>query len=417
MMKLKTIRTIAPAAALFLFCLPLAARAQSEIILSQYIPKQALSSGLTIQTPSGDARAVIAPNTITHGAFVELIAPEYYPAIPLDKSLISQVYHYALLPASENKLNTDITLAFNYPATETRFKEIHIYNQELGAWQHLAGAIDPEARAITATTNWASGFIAVFADHLDRSEYLKEKLEAPSILVVDAQTGEVLLERASADQRPIASLTKLMTATEFLEHTPGWDTRITMVAADDTIPAKIYVKAGDVFTARDLFYATLLKSANNAAKALARSTGLSSESFVAGMNQKASDLGMARTSYAEPTGLSAANVSTAQDMYKLARHVFSDIEFLKATTPKTFTIASASSGKRHILENSNKAIDVPYVVIGSKTGFTYEAGRCVIMKARNENGREVIAITLGGETPGSQWDDIRLLLDAALGPN
>ncbi|MDZ4221594.1 MAG: hypothetical protein U1C18_01840, partial [Patescibacteria group bacterium] len=61
------------------------------------------------------------------------------------------------------------------------------------------------------------------------------------------------------------------------------------------------------------------------------------------------------------------------------------------------------------------AIDVPYVVIGSKTGFTYEAGRCLVMKARNKEGREVIAVTLGGGTPGAQWDDMRLLLDAALG--
>ncbi|MBI2637234.1 MAG: D-alanyl-D-alanine carboxypeptidase, partial [Parcubacteria group bacterium] len=183
----------------------------------------------------------------------------------------------------------------------------------------------------------------------------------------------------------------------------------------DAIPAKIYAKPGDVFTARDLFYATLLRSANNAAKALARSTGLSPEEFVAAMNQKARELEMRDTSFADPTGLSAQNVSTAEDLYKLARHVFSDLAFLQATTPKKITISSVNNGKRHVLENTNKAIDVPYVVIGSKTGYTEEAGRNVVMKARNRAGREVIAITLGGESPGAQWDDMRLLLDAALG--
>ncbi|MBI2051060.1 MAG: D-alanyl-D-alanine carboxypeptidase [Parcubacteria group bacterium] len=402
-------------AALLAACLPLAARAQSETILSQYVPKQALAQGFAMQTPAGDARAAVAPDTITHGAFAELIAPEYYPALPLDKSLVSRVYHYALLPASGNKLSAGITLEFSYPETEARFKEIYLYNQELGKWRHLAGTIDPLMRTVAASTDWASGFIAVFADHLDQGEYLKEKLGAPSILVADAKTGEVLLERASGVKRPIASLTKLMTATEFLEHNPGWDSRVAMVASDDTIPAKIYARAGDVFTARDLFYATLLKSANNAARALARSTGLSSGEFVAGMNEKAKALDMQDTSFSEPTGLSAENVSTAQDLYALSRHVFSDILFLKATTPKALTIAAVNSGKRHVLENTNKAIDVPYVVIGSKTGYTVEAGRNVIMKARNKAGREVIAITLGGASPGGQWDDMRLLLDAALG--
>ncbi|MBI1961110.1 MAG: D-alanyl-D-alanine carboxypeptidase [Parcubacteria group bacterium] len=387
-------------------------RAKSDVIVSQWVTDAELSSGYAVTTQANDFRLTTSLN---RAAFVELVAPDYYPAVPPDKSLISTIYHYALLPASENKLPGGVSISFAYPADETRFREIFIYNEELANWRHVPGSIDPASRTLTITTQWASGFVAVFADHLDQSEYLKEKLEAPSILVMDSKTGEVLLERGSEIQRPIASLTKLMTAIEFLEHNPGWNVRVTILASDDTIPAKIYVKPGDVFTTHDLFYATLLKSANNAARALARSTGLSNEEFVARMNEKAKTLSMRGTSFSEPTGLSGANVSTAQDLYALARRAFSDIVFLQATTPKALTIASVNSGKRHILENTNKAIDVPYVVIGSKTGYTVEAGRNVIMKARNKAGREVIAITLGGESPGSQWDDIRMLLNAALG--
>ncbi|MEK7189305.1 MAG: serine hydrolase [Patescibacteria group bacterium] len=412
MTKLKTIHAFWVVAAVLLCAIPVAAAAQSDVILSRLVSKTEFAAGYSVTAPNQDL--TLAPN-LSHGAFFELVAPEYYPAAPLDKTLVSRVYHYSLLPASENKLAADISLTFSYPADETRYKEIYIYNEELGHWQHLAGSIDARNQTLTAATNWASGFVAVFADHLDQSEYLKEKLDAPSVFVVDAKTGEVLIERGSDVRRPIASLTKLMTATEFLEHNPGWDARVAMQASDDTIPAKIYAKPGDVFTARDLFYATLLKSANNAAKALARSTGLSQEAFVASMNQKANELGMADTAFAEPTGLSPDNVSTAQDLYKLARSAFSDMTFLQATTPRTLTIANVNSGKRHVLENTNKAIDVPYVVIGSKTGYTVEAGRCVIMKARNDAGREVIAITLGGESPGSQWDDMRMLLSATLG--
>ncbi|MBI4122703.1 MAG: D-alanyl-D-alanine carboxypeptidase [Parcubacteria group bacterium] len=343
-----------------------------------------------------------------------LAAVQEYPALPLDKDLISSVYWYELLPATGNKLASSATLDLSYAAGEARWREIFIYNSELGTWQHLPGNINLQKNQLAAQTNWASGFVAVFADRLSRSEYLKERINSPTILVMDAKTGQILAERESTVVRPIASLTKLATAAVFLEHNPGWKAAVAMRPEDDAIPAKISVRPGDVFTSRDLFYATLVKSANNAAKALARSTGLKNGSFVAAMNEKAKTLGMERTRFVEPTGLSAGNVSTAQDYAKLASAVFADPLFLQATTPKTYTIATAS-GKRQKLVNSNKLLDVPYVVIGSKTGFTNEAGRCLVMKVRNSEGREIIAITMGADTPGAQWDDMRMLLDAALG--
>ena len=188
-----------------------------------------------------------------------------------------------------------------------------------------------------------------------------------------------------------------------------------MRAEDDAIPAKIYVRQGDTLTTRDLFYATLARSANNAAKALARATGLSEQAFVAAMNRKAAELGMRNTHFTEVTGLSEENISTARDYLILSKKLFADMLFLQATTPKYVTIATVNNGKRYRLQNTNQLLDVPYVVVGSKTGYTAEAGRCIIMKAKNKAGREIIAITLGADVVGAQWEDMRLLLDAALG--
>ena len=398
-----------------LILLPATARGQSEVLLSERISKTELASGYSISSSNGDINIEIKPNALNRSAFIELLKPEFYPITPLDKSTISNIYHYSILPATDNKLSGTISITLKYPDTETRYREIYIYNQTLKQWDNVPGSINLEQNTLAIETNLASGFIAAFADHLERNEYLKDDITAPSILVVDNETGEILVERNSNVKRSVASLTKLMTASTFLENNPGWDSKVVMQASDDTIPAKIYVKPGDTFKARDIFYATLLRSANNAAKALARSTGLSRENFVANMNQKAARLHMENTEFVEPTGLADENISTAEDMYKLARHVFADLTFLQATTPKSFTIASVNNGKRHIMRNTNKAIDVPFVVIGSKTGYTHEAGRCLIMKARNKDGREVIAVTLGGEVPGEQWDDMRELLGAALG--
>lgn len=396
------------------FVAPLSAHAQSEIILSQRITKSTLENGYTLTTDNQDAQIIIDPNTLNRSAFVELIKPEYYPAVPLDKDLASNVYHYAILPATDNQLASTITIQMKYPLIESRYKEIYIHNQELGIWQHLPGTINTTAHTLSTKISWASGFIAVFADHLDKSEYLKKTINSESILIVDARTGEVLVERLSDTQRPIASLTKLMTAAVFLDHNPGWDKRISMTAADDAIPAKIYINTGDMLTTRDLFYATLLKSANNAAKALARSTGLTHAQFVEKMNQKAEKFGMTGTRFAEVTGLSVDNISTAQDLMILSKKLFSSMTFLQATTPRYLTIAT-SKGKRIPMKNSNKLLDVPYTVLGSKTGFTYEAGRCLDMKVKNKQGREIIAITLGADQFGAHWDDMRLLLNTVLG--
>jgi len=395
------------------FGIPYHASGQSEIILSKRVTKSDLQTGYTITTQEKDAYITIKPNTLNHSAFVELIKPEFYPATLLDKDLVSNVYHYAILPATDNQLSNSIALNMLYSSEEARYKEIYIFDQNLSSWQNLEGSINTKTRTLTAQTSQASGFIAVFADHLDKSEYLKEKINSESMLILDAKTGEILLERGSEIQRPIASLTKLMTAAVFLDHNPGWNAKISMKAQDDTIPSKIYVKTGDVFTTHDLFYATLIKSANNAAKALARSTGLTHQEFVDKMNQKAKDLGMENTHYVEVTGLSSENVSTAHDLMILSKNLFADMTFLQATTPKYFTIATAT-GKRISMQNSNKLINLPYTILGSKTGFTYEAGRCLTMKAKNKSGKEVVAITLGADQIGAQWDDMRILLDATL---
>ena len=327
--------------------------AKANILVSERVSKSTLAQGHTISSPENDLQIQIQPNTLNRSIFVELIQPEFYPKNSLDKTRVSNIYYYSILPTTSNLLPVDISITLTYPLSETRYREIYIYNSELGSWENLPGEINILNQTLTTKTNWASGFIAIFADHLDKNEYLKEKINSPSMFIADIKTGEILVERGSSKVRPIASLTKLMTTAVFLDNNPGWDKRVSMKAVDDTIPAKIYVKTGDTFTTHDLFYATLVKSANNAANALARSTGLTHDEFVQKMNEKAKLFGMNNTHFEEVTGLSEKNVSTAQDYYILSKKLFSSMVFLQATTQKYFTIATANSKRRHILKNSN----------------------------------------------------------------
>lgn len=378
-----------------------------------------LSFGHILSSQAGDMEITVAPNTITRSLYVDLREAVVWPEIPVDKSLVSKVYYYAFLPAEGNWLDYPLSLTASYPQDEERFKEIFVYDEPTASWRHLSGTIDTEKKTLSAQTLRASSFVAVLADKMARGEYLKEEINSPSILVADAGSGEILLERGSNVRRPIASLTKMMTAAVFLDNNPGWKKMVAMQKSDDTIPVKIYVKAGDKISTRDLFFATLVPSANNAARALARSTGLTSQTFVAEMNRKAKDLGMTDTRFVEPTGLSAGNVSTAADYLKLTQSLAQNDLFRQATTIKKYSF-NLTRGKKTVkltVANSNKILDSPFTITGSKTGYTTEAGRCLIIRAKNNDNREVIAITLGATKAGAQWSDMNSLLAAALGSN
>lgn len=384
---------------------------EDQLYYYKYVTSQEMKNGYSVSFDSDKIKLETSKQS-QRGAFVEMLKPKTSPKIPLDKKKISEIYNFSVLPATDNTLSEEITITIKYKGDEKEWKEIYIYQNEKQEWKKITGEIENNNQ-IKIKTNQASGFIAVFQDNLYKSDYTKEKIDSPVILVSDAKTGETLIERKSEEIRPIASLTKLMTAAVFLDNNPGWDKKIKITKEDDAIPSKIYVNPGETITTQDLFYATLIKSANNAAKALARSTGLTKEEFVKKMNEKAKELGMKNTYFEEETGLSEKNVSTAQDLFLLSKKLFSDIVMLKSTTPKKMIIKTAE-GKKITLENSNKALDTKYPVLGSKTGYTPEAGRCVIMKTKNKDNKEIIAITIGTEKPGAQWTDIKTAIDAAL---
>lgn len=375
-----------------------------------------ITAGYITRSTDQQTQITIAPNTLGRVAFIDLQITADYPALPLDKALASGVYNYSLLPAGENRLAYPITVSARYQDAIGGFKEIFIYDGAEAKWKHFSGNIDFDKKELTAQTTLASGYVAVLADKIDRSEYLKEELNSPTILVADAASGEILVERNSNIARPIASLTKVMTAAIFLENNPGWKKMVAMKKSDDTIPSKIYVKTGDEISTRDLFFATLVHSANNAAKALARSTGLSSAQFVRQMNLKAKELGMDNTKFTDVTGLGAGNVSTAADYLKLSQALLKNVLFVQATTAKKYTM-SVVRGKKTLkitVANSNKILNSPFTITGSKTGFTYEAGRCLMIRAKNNDNREVVAVIMGATVPGKQWSDMNSLLAAAL---
>jgi len=230
-------------------------------------------------------------------------------------------------------------------------------------------------------------------------------------IVMDMRDGTVL-DEANADRRQApASLTKMMTlylAFEAIEHGPlslDQKVRISRHAASQP-PSKLYLKAGQTVTIRSLIRAAAIKSANDAAVALAEAIGGSEPEFARLMTAKARQLGMKNTTFRNASGLTApGHLSTARDMAVLGRHLFFDF-------PDYYNLFSRKSeraaGKR--IWTTNRLLASYRGADGIKTGYTSAAGYNLVASAHRGDKR-IIAALLGGRSSRSRNNQMAALLD------
>lgn len=242
------------------------------------------------------------------------------------------------------------------------------------------------------------------------------KVSADSAIIINAKTNEILWAKNENKISSIASLTKLMTAEIFLQHNPGWSKVINYKESDDDVLnyakrweiSYLKVTPGELLKTKDLFYSSLIGSANNATYALARSTGLLRRDFVNSMNYQANLWGMTNTCFTEPSGLDPKNVSTAKDLAKLGSQVFKKIDFLQSTTLKQYSFSTINTKKPHTIKNQNQLLASDLYVLGTKTGYLDEAGHCLISKVRHSDDpdKELIIVVLGAKTKSDSANDI-----------
>lgn len=239
-------------------------------------------------------------------------------------------------------------------------------------------------------------------------------LTAEGAVVVDADSGVILFEKNVEEKAPMASLTKLMTALVFLDNDPDWGEAVSITRKDDREGAALFIGRHEKIGLKDLFYASLVGSANNATMALARSTGLEEEEFVQKMNQKARSLGLYNTYFIEPTGLEPLNTSTALDIVRLAWQAFKTNEIREAVTTPEYVFKSVNTSDSHRVKNTNELVrtsdNIFYTIIGGKTGYTEEAGFCLVIEAKNKDGQKIIAVVLGSEDNDARFEEIDKLV-------
>jgi len=220
-------------------------------------------------------------------------------------------------------------------------------------------------------------------------------LKSAAAIVIEQGGGQVFYAKNIESVVPIASITKLMTAMVVLDANQPLDERITVTVADldDIKGTRSRLKVGTTLTRGELLHLALMSSENRAAAALGRSFPGGFRAFVAAMNQKAVELGMWRSRFVDGTGLSSENVSTAQDLVKLAEAAYQYPLIREYTTHSDHRLQLAN-GRSITYRNSNGLVKNPEWTIGlSKTGYISEAGRCLVIQARIA-ARPVIIVLL-----------------------
>jgi serine-type D-Ala-D-Ala endopeptidase (penicillin-binding protein 7) len=247
---------------------------------------------------------------------------------------------------------------------------------------------------------------------VDASGDLVPDVRAAAAIIYDPETNQVLWEENSQTPRSIASITKVMTATVYLENNPDLSQPVTVQRSDVFQASTTHLRANDKVTADDLLHLLLIASDNAAARALARTSPLGADGFVRRMNEKAEELGLESTHYADPSGLLSENVSSAYDIARLITHASQDERISSIMRTPEYTVYSG--GKRpitfhstnHLLREGN--VDVR----AGKTGFITKAGYCLATVLRlPQSSQDVAVVVFGARSNAGRFMESRNLFN------
>jgi len=238
-------------------------------------------------------------------------------------------------------------------------------------------------------------------------------VRAAAAIIYSPQTGDILWESNSHDQRSIASLTKIMTAVTFIADDPDLTTLVTVSRADVTNASTTHIRAGDWLSLGDVLHLTLIASDNAAARILARTSEGGAEAFVQRMNDMAMHLGLTNTHYEDPSGLDSRNVSSAYDISHLIAFATSDERLGPIMRTAEFEIHTPS---REIqIHSTNKLLGTDVDVVSGKTGFISKAGYCLATLLQVPQGEQVAVVVLGAANSAVRFWETRHLFNWAVG--
>ena len=246
-----------------------------------------------------------------------------------------------------------------------------------------------------------------------------ETINSDSAIIINAGNGDILYEKAADTQRAPASLVKMMTVYVAIKHCDDVNHELKMPkdaykGLEESLASQSGIKAGETVTVRDLLYAAMLSSGGDAANALALITSGNIKSFVDLMNEEAKKMGLDSTVFKNPTGLDAeGQVSTCRDMARLVKGALGNTLFKEVFTARTYTTTpnenhpdglDLSHTMTKDLNTFQRYFDTSgYEIIGGKTGYTENAGNCLVTLADKEKAPEFVVVTMHATGTGDQY--------------
>lgn len=248
-----------------------------------------------------------------------------------------------------------------------------------------------------------------FTFHFSLSSLYAEEIRSRAALVMEASSGRVLYGKNPNLRLPPASTTKLMTAMVALDRLDVDDVVTISEKAALIAPIKVNFRAGEKATVKTLLYAALIKSANDAAYALAEAAAGSEEKFTELMNQKVLSLGMSDTQFTNSTGLpGSGQYTTVHDLSRMMRHALR-YPLLREIINTRATSVTTEGGRSIFLRNINRLLWEDETVLGGKTGYTREARHCFICAGTQDNETVIVAV-LGAPSRELLWRESEELL-------
>ena len=245
----------------------------------------------------------------------------------------------------------------------------------------------------------------------DATGALVPDLHAAAAIIYNPETHQVLWEENAQDKRSIASITKVMTAVVCIESDPDMAQVVTVGRADTVAASTTYLRAGYQVSVGDLMHLLLISSDNVAARTLARVSPWGPAGFVARMNEKATELGLQSTTYADPSGLDADNVSSAYDMARLIAYASSDQRLSAIMRKPEYKLTLA---RRPVtIHSTNQLLSRPDMegsVLGAKTGFIGRSGYCLAtLLMLPQINQPVAVVVLGARSNAARFTEVRNL--------
>lgn len=238
--------------------------------------------------------------------------------------------------------------------------------------------------------------------------YSIPKVNAPSAILLDGKTGEVIYEKNAHEQRPPASTTKILTALLAIE-CGDLDTVVQVSSNAASVgEASINLAPGDKLKLEELLHGALMKSGNDACVAISETIAPSEEEFVGLMNLKAKILGAENTNFCNTNGLPHRDhLTTAYDLAVITKYALDNSIFSQIVGKKFYTMDWEEPSKKKQLKNTNQLLWTYSWATGVKTGTTVKAGKCLVASAEN-NGNEMIVVVLHSS---DRFGDARRLLE------